>query len=89
MATVAPAPPEIESPSSDGEPKAETPIHRDAMLDQIVMLKVHFADEPNVYVSGNMMMYDVEGNADGSAPPDVFVMWHSPSCPSGTSTSSG
>jgi Uma2 family endonuclease len=73
MATVASAPPEIDYPSSDGEPMAETPIHRDVMLDQIVTLKAHFADEPNVYVSGNMMMYYVEGNADKVVSPDVFV----------------
>jgi Uma2 family endonuclease len=73
MATVASAPPEIEYPSSDGEPMAETPIHRDVMLDQIVMHRAHFADEPDVYVSGNMMMYYVEGNADKSISPDVFV----------------
>jgi hypothetical protein len=35
MATVAPAPPEIEYPSSDGEPMAETPVHRDLMFDLI------------------------------------------------------
>ncbi len=73
MATVASAPPEIEYPETDGEPMAETPIHRDVMLDQIVTLKAHFADEPNVYVSGNMMMYYVEGNADRCVSPDVFV----------------
>ena len=57
MATVASAPPEIEYPSSDGEPMAETPLHRDVMLDLIAMQKAHFAAEPDVYVSGNMMMY--------------------------------
>jgi Uma2 family endonuclease len=81
MATVASAPPEIEYPSSDGEPMAETPIHRDVMLDQIVTLKAHFADEPDVYVSGNMMMYYVEGNADKSVSPDVFVTLGIPKLP--------
>lgn len=69
MATVAPAPPEIEYPSSDGEPMAETPIHRDVMTDLIAMLNAYFAAEPKVYVSGNMMMYYVEGNADKSVSP--------------------
>ncbi len=81
MATVASAPPEIEYPSSDGEAMAETPIHRDVMLDQIVMLKARFADEPDVYVSGNMMMYYVEGNADRSVSPDVFVTRGIPKLP--------
>ncbi len=81
MATVAPATPEIEYPSSDGEPMAETPIHRDAMYDSIAMLGAYFADEPDVYVSGNMMMYYVEGNADKSVSPDVFVTRDIPKLP--------
>ena len=81
MATVALAPPEIEYPSSDGEPMAETPIHRDAMFESIAMLKAYYADEPNVYVSGNMMMYYVDGNADKSVSPDVFVTVGIPKLP--------
>jgi Uma2 family endonuclease len=81
MATVAPPPPEIEYPSSDGEPMAETPIHRDVMFDQIAMLKDHFAAEPNVYVSGNKMMYYVEGKPEKSVSPDVFVTRGIPKLP--------
>ncbi len=81
MATVASPPPEIEYPSSDGKPMAETPIHRDVMLDSIVMLKAHFEDDPRVYVSGNMMMYYVEGNAKKSVSPDVFVTLGIPKLP--------
>ncbi len=81
MATVASPPPEIEYPSSDGKPMAETPIHRDVMIDSIVMLKAHFADDPQVYVSGNMMMYYVEGNVKKSVSPDVFVTRGIPKLP--------
>ena len=81
MATIAPAPPEIEYPSSDGEPMAETPIHRDVMFDTIAMLKGHFAAEPDVYVSGNMMMYYVEGEPEKSVSPDVFVTVGIPKLP--------
>ena len=81
MATVASPPPEIEYPSSDGKPMAETPIHRDVMIDSIVMLKARFADDPQVYVSGNMMMYYVEGNAKKSVSPDVFVTRGIPKLP--------
>jgi Uma2 family endonuclease len=52
---------------------AETPIHRQTMVDLIAMLQDYYAEEPNVYVSGNMMMYYVEGNSDKSVSPDVFV----------------
>ena len=81
MATVAQAPPEIEYPTSDGEPMAETPIHRDVMIDLIVMLSAYFAEEPAVYVSGNMMMYYVEGNADKWVSPDVFMTRGIPKLP--------
>jgi Uma2 family endonuclease len=81
MATVASAPPEIEYPSSDGEPMAETPLHRQVMFDLIAMLQDHFAADPDVYVSGNMMMYYVEGNADKSVSPDVFVTLGIPKLP--------
>src|SRR5262245_11659947 len=81
MATITSAPPEIEYPSSDGEPMAETPIHRQVMADTIDMLQDHFAGEPNVYVSGNMMMYYVEGNSDRWVSPDVFVTRGIPKLP--------
>jgi Uma2 family endonuclease len=81
MATVAPAPPEIEYPSSDGEPMAETPLHRDVMLDSIAMLAAYFAGDADVYVSGNMMMYYVEGNAKKWVSPDVFVTRGIPKLP--------
>ena len=67
MATVPSAPPEIEYPASDGESMAETPVHRKIMSDLIFMLVVHFEGDPRAYVSG------VEGNADRSVSPDVFV----------------
>ena len=39
MATVVPAAPAVEYPSSDGEPMAETPLHLQVMIDLILMLK--------------------------------------------------
>src|SRR5262245_28751566 len=81
MATVASAPPDIEYPSSDAEPMAETTIHRVVMSDLIAMLKGHCADEPGVYVSGIMMMYYVEGNPEKSVSPEVFVTLGIPKLP--------
>jgi Uma2 family endonuclease len=66
--------PEIEYPESDGKPMAETPIHRKVMLYLIEALEDHFAGEPDVYVSGNMLLYDKEGNPSSSVAPDVFVV---------------
>ena len=65
--------PEIEYPESDGKPMAETPIHRDVMLYCIEALKDHFAEDPDVYVSGNMLLYDEKGKRT-SVSPDVFVV---------------
>jgi Uma2 family endonuclease len=73
MATVASVLSEIEYPESDGEPMGETPIHRNQIAYVIDMLEDHYAADPDVYVSGNMMMYYVEGNPRKSVSPDVFV----------------
>ena len=55
------AAPTIFYPESDGEPMAETDVHRDLMTDWIQMLKHHYRNETDVYVSGNLFMYYVEG----------------------------
>ena len=56
-------------PESDGQPMAETERHRDAL---IILIEA-FKDKPDVCVSGNMMMYYVEGDPQKSISPDVFV----------------
>ncbi len=73
MAAVAPTQSEVIYPPSDGEPMAKTELHRNLMMDLIAMLCAHFANDPMVYVSGNMMMDYVDGNADYCVSPDVFV----------------
>ena len=74
MSPVAVALPVVEYPSSDGQPMAETPAHRDVMIDAIRVLSRHFARRPDVYVSGNMLMYYEEGNPRKCVAPDVFVV---------------
>ncbi len=64
----------IDYPESDGEPMAETDKHRQLMIDLIESLKTHFAADPQVYVSGNLMCYYVEGDDKQSVSPDVFVV---------------
>jgi Uma2 family endonuclease len=61
-------------PSSDGKPMAETDYHRDLMLDLIETLKVFYAAEPRVYVSGNLLLFYEEGNKRKHLSPDVFVV---------------
>jgi Uma2 family endonuclease len=65
---------EVKYPTSDGRPMAETPLHMQEMIDLIETLQDHFADDPNVYVWGNMMLYYVEGDPWKHVAPDVFVV---------------
>ncbi len=69
------AAPTIVYPESDGEPMAETDVHRDLMTDWIQMLKYHYRNKNDVYVSGNIFMYYVEGDPRHSVSPDVFVVF--------------
>jgi hypothetical protein len=50
------APRVIEYAGSDGQPMAETPVHRDVMIDAMQILTRHFAERSDVYVSGNMLI---------------------------------
>ncbi len=61
-------------PESDGEPMAETDIHRKLMTDFIEMLSNHFRSRRDIYVSGNLLLYYEEGNPKESVAPDVFVV---------------
>lgn len=65
--------PAIVYPESDGEPMAETDKHRKLMMDFIFMLEGHFRYENDVYVSGNLLLYYVEGDPRKCLSPDVFV----------------
>ena len=69
------AAPTIIYPESDGKPMAETDRHRNLMADFIFLLKDHFEDVNDVYVSGNLLMYYEEGNIYKSVAPDVFVVF--------------
>jgi Uma2 family endonuclease len=64
---------EVEYPSGDGKPMAETEIHLEAMIDCIQVLKDHFTAQPNVYVGGNLLLYYVRGNRRKHISPDVLV----------------
>ncbi len=64
---------EVDYPESDGKPVAETDVHRDWMFHIIEMLQFFFAGK-RVYVSGNLLIYYVEGDPKKSVAPDVFVV---------------
>jgi Uma2 family endonuclease len=60
---------------------AETDVHRQDMVDLIETLKDYFAADPNVYVSGNLLLYYVEGDPRKSVAPDVLVARGVPKLP--------
>jgi Uma2 family endonuclease len=61
-------------PTSDGRPMAETGHHRILMNDLIESLDAYFADDPTVYVSGNLLLFYEPGNRRRQISPDVFVV---------------
>src|SRR4029077_17273552 len=69
---------EIEYPTSDGKPMAETDWHRIVMMVLIQILDRWFADKRDVYVAGNMLVYYVPGNKRRHVSPDVFVVFGVP-----------
>ena len=64
----------VEYPTGDGKPIAESDIHRINMTDLIQTLKLYFDAEPTIYVSGNLLMFYEEGNRRKHIAPDVFVV---------------
>jgi Uma2 family endonuclease len=60
-------------PTSDGKPMAESEVHRIQMNDLIFNCVNLLADEPDVYVGGNMLMYYHEGYGRDHVSADVFV----------------
>lgn len=69
---------EIFYPESDGEPMAETDIHANLLMDLRTALDIFFADRNDVYVSGNIMFYYVEGDPTKVISPDVMVCFGIP-----------
>jgi len=53
---------------------SETPIHGENMFTLRYLLQERFADDPMVYVSGNMMMYYVRNDKRRHTSPDVFFV---------------
>jgi Uma2 family endonuclease len=53
---------------------AETDWHRELMTALIATLKSFFAGHPNIYVSGNLLLFYVPGNRRRHVSPDVFVV---------------
>ena len=62
-------------PSSDGLPLAENDWQLRAIFDAFGKLKIRYQDRPDIYVSGDLLIYYEEGNPRKSVAPDVFVVF--------------
>ncbi len=60
-------------PESDGKPMADTDLHIQWIIWLRQVLEGHFAQRPDVYISGNIMMYDIEGPLRTAVSPDILV----------------
>ena len=64
---------EIEYPTSDGQPMAETTLHRKVMCDLIEGLERHFSEVPDIWVGGNLFLCYEKGNPAAHRAPDVML----------------
>ena len=65
---------EIEYPTSDGQPMADTTLHRKVMTDLIEGLERRFQEAPDVWVGGNLFVYFERGNPRAVVAPDVVLV---------------
>ncbi len=54
---------------------AESDPTRNYLIYAVEVLKLHFAERPNVYVSGNLFIYYEQGVKDAVVSPDVFAVF--------------
>ena len=64
----------VHYPESDGEPVAESDFQYVPLTYATSALSAHFSEEPDIYVTGDMLIYFVEGNPKRSVAPDVFLI---------------
>ena len=64
---------DVEYPTSDGRPVAETPLHYRRLADAAHALTLRFESRPGAYVGANMLVYDERGNPRRHLSPDLFV----------------
>jgi Uma2 family endonuclease len=64
---------EIDYPTSDGQPMAETPQHMQVMVDLIFGLKRRYQEVSDVWVGGNLFFFYEKGNPKAKVAPDVLL----------------
>ena len=60
-------------PDTDGQPMAENTVQYRWIVTIVSGLDHLFADDPNVFVAGDLLWYPVEGNSGISVAPDALV----------------
>ena len=60
-------------PEENGEPMAVTDLHRLILIRTLQVLDEHFRKDPGAYISGDILIYYVEGDPRKSISPDVLV----------------
>ena len=60
-------------PETDGEPMAASDFHLEILIWLLQTLKAHFAQRPEVYVSGDILTYYTQGDPRAVVAPDVLV----------------
>jgi Uma2 family endonuclease len=64
---------EIEYPTSDGQPLAETTTHFEVITDLVAALKRRYHDVPNVWVGANLFLCYEQGKPRAAVAPDVLL----------------
>jgi Uma2 family endonuclease len=77
-ATQSTAPSEIEYPDSDGQPMAENTLQFKWIVSIEGGLEAAYADDPSVFVAGDLLWYPVKGSPDIRTAPDVLVAFGRP-----------
>lgn len=60
-------------PETDGKPMAASDEHRRVLMNLLRLLEAFFAQTPDTYVSGDILMYYLEGDPRKVVSPDVLV----------------
>ena len=71
----------VHYPDSDGLPMADNDAQRKAMTNLIHSLETRYSGDRDVYISGNLFIYYVEGNPGARVAPDAFVAFGVPGGP--------
>ena len=60
-------------PESNGKPLAETDLHIEAIIQMRSRFRNYYRDIPDVYISGNLMMYYEDGRPPKAVSPDLLI----------------